>query len=273
MCPTTTRWCAGAFADCVPNGWPVKLRGRTPRSLPPRWRRRKWHPCRNPIFFLFAALLRAEIPLDRVVPPDAAFVCGARVSRVRQSPMFSFLIGFLDAKYFNDLAVNAGVDVRRDIDEVVLFHPRRGSPAVILLSGTFDANRLYGLARNRVETRESTHKGIRVVMPLDAADEDQQSLWVAALSGFVAIGPAEEVRAVINRSLQPKFESSDWLRRREVLRADHDAWFASKTLVFPFRRRTNSAGIPGRSGCRILKAVRAQSMRWRQAAVFTLASQ
>ncbi|MCC6294004.1 MAG: hypothetical protein IT164_15240 [Bryobacterales bacterium] len=191
---------------------------------------------RTTFFALGLALLctagahAASPDILRALPADSAAVAGVDADRVLSSPFGQFLrsrAGGAD-QHLAKLIELTGFDPRRDLREIVFASrtlPEAGKRSgmgkgVVFIRGNFDAAKLTAAASTQGAALDS-YKGVTIF----ALHREKPNGDMAALLASLAIaGPAEEVRAAIDRYQDPQAALPPIATQAAAAANAYDAW-------------------------------------------------
>jgi len=133
-----------------------------------------------------------------VLPAETRFVGGVDVKRFTASPMFGRYRTRegMRPKAIRDLEGKTGLNLTRDIDQIVVAGPREGGPkarALILLLGRFDLRKIGQTLEAEGRANERTYEGVRLY---GFADESGASSVALLDEGTLVLGPTDRVEAV-----------------------------------------------------------------------------
>ena len=168
-------------------------------------------------------LWAADSTLLRLIPPDTELVASIDIDRMKSSPSWPFLLSAASSR-FGGLHefVGSGYDNGIQIHQVVLMMQGENDELVIL-RGFADDRHLTRLDRPWKDKTQRTLKNARVLVAA-AEDEEGVTIWTAALSGWIVIGPAAKVEAALDRVAHNVAVPSEL--EKQVSRAENefDAW-------------------------------------------------
>src|SRR6185312_10505761 len=97
---------------------------------------------RAALLFVFAGILPAQPRIDNVlekmVPPGATSLVGARMDLIKQTAIYRKMIGTSSLAQLDQFAAETGFDPRRDVRDILLASTASGT--VLLARGTFHWN-------------------------------------------------------------------------------------------------------------------------------------
>ncbi len=145
------------------------------------------------------AAFAADAPLADLVPPEARYLAGVDVDRIRTTPLGQSVLDRLRAeeKDFQRFLTETGFDPRRDLHEILIASgSANGNHGLVLARGSFDRDRIAQAgAAHAVSLID--YRGVKVL-----AGKTGNAGWVAFLNGTIAAaGDKENVRAALDRHL------------------------------------------------------------------------
>jgi hypothetical protein len=190
---------------------------------------------------LFATLLSltplasaADSALLDLIMPDAKIVFGASVSRIVASPLGKNFTSRQEAQVGAAMAgivMATGFNPARDIQEILVATPggQKDAPALVLLRGSFDTERVHAFAKSS-GARVSSYNGIEMFTGVKNMGVGKADGVVAVLDETIVMaGPPEQVRAAIRNRSQGARISADLKSRIAVLSETYDIWAVSLT--------------------------------------------
>jgi hypothetical protein len=205
-----------------------------------------------------AAPLPAVTPamLDLVMP-DAKVIVGADVDRVKNSPFGQFLLSQIqeDEREFQNLLSATGFDPRRDLREVLAASDSTGhsTNSLGVARGAFDETKLTALA-SVSGGLVTTYNGVKIVGP-KAGTGDKQA-WLAFLdAGVVVAGPADAVKAALDRRAAGQRLAPELAARIQSASSNYDAWMVTTVSPANLAGRVPSSTAGGAMQGNVIQAI------------------
>jgi hypothetical protein len=165
-----------------------------------------------------ALLAGADPALLRLLPPDARLLAGVDLDQVRATPFGQALLARIETdQSIRELAAATGVDLRRDLHQVLLAGRDASSrPGLLAARGTFDPARIAAAALT-----VATHGGIPVF-------QARGGHALALLDGQTAVaGDPAEVRAALDRRAAPATRDAELAGALARFSASQHIWLVS----------------------------------------------
>jgi hypothetical protein len=179
---------------------------------------------------LFGAALAcagADPGLLRLAPPESRFFSGIQVAQSLRTPFAQYVLAQMepDDEGLRKLLSDAGIDLRRDIEEILIgtTGDSENSKSLIIARGQFHPAQFIAAATARGVSVANWH-GIQVAT-LKGAKSEGAVAFVDP--GIALLGDPEIVQAAIDRSAAASTLSPELQTRMRELSATYDAWFLS----------------------------------------------
>jgi hypothetical protein len=173
------------------------------------------------------ACVAADPGLLRFAPPDSRFFSGIQVAQSLRTPFGQYVLSQMepDDEDLRKLLAEAGIDVRRDIEEILIATAgdSENSKSLIIARGQFHPDQFIAAASARGVSIANWH-GVQVAA-LKGAKAEGAVAFVD--SGTALVGDGETVRAAIDRSGGSPNLSPELQARMRELSTTYDAWFLS----------------------------------------------
>jgi hypothetical protein len=192
---------------------------------------------RNIALALAAVAVTASAQVDPtllgLVMPDAKVISGIRVDSAKGSQFGQYVLAHMqsDDAGLQTFISNTGFDPRRDLNEIlVATSGTSDAPSPLILGkGVFNPSQILTAARNQGAT-PSSYKGFDLLSRQGTKSTDT----IALSASFALIGPADQVRAAIDRlGAQPALDPAVIAKVRTTAAAN-DAWFVSTGPITNF---------------------------------------
>jgi hypothetical protein len=169
----------------------------------------------------------ADQGLLRLAPPESRFFSGIKVSQSLGTPFGQYVLAQMgpDDEGLRKLLSDAGIDIRRDIEEVLIgtTGESENSKSLIIARGQFHPEQFIAAASARGASVANWH-GTPVATLKGAKGEGA----VAFIDpGVALLGDAAIVQAAIDRPAAASTLSPELQTRVRELSASYDAWFLS----------------------------------------------
>lgn len=180
---------------------------------------------------LWATAAAAQVNLLDVAMPDARFLAGANIERVRESRIAQALWAQLAGREREvaELSQLTGFDPLRDLSEILIASAGGTKPNVLFAArGAFDRTDLAAVARRRIAGRE-VYQGVEILL----AEEKQGEPMALAFLGptLLVAGDPASVRGAIERRGRVGLGAGQMRQQAEELKARYDAWGFSAVPV------------------------------------------
>jgi hypothetical protein len=166
-----------------------------------------------------------------LIPASARVVSSIDVQQARSSPFGQFLLTKVNTngRDFDEMAQQTGFDPRRDLQSLIFASPgpasqKSDSSFVVLMRGTFDAQRIRNLILSKGGTVQSSGD---VDVYLSQKHETNGSAFALADTDIAVFGDLASVRQVIANRASPTVLDPDLQALISKVGAHNDAWFAS----------------------------------------------
>lgn len=166
-----------------------------------------------------------------LIPANARVVSSIDVQQARSSPFGQFLLTKVNAngRDFEEMAQQTGFDPRRDLQSLVFASPgpvshQSDSSFVVLMRGTFDAQRIRSLILSKGGTVQSSG-GVDVY--LGQKHDSNESAFALPDNDIAVLGDLASVQQVIANRASPTVLDPDLQALISKVGAHNDAWFAS----------------------------------------------
>jgi len=171
--------------------------------------------------------------LAQMVMPGAATVAGFNMRSLRTTAAGQALLGKMqkDEKALQELLQATGFDPRRDLDEVLMASApgASGQISVVLLSGTFDKERILSAARAQ-KAEVIMYRGVEMIRP--NSKQADKGVLAFVNGNLVVAGNEAAVKAALDRRASGSRGGDRGLEARiEELSGRYDVWFFSTTPV------------------------------------------
>ncbi|HZT36802.1 MAG TPA: hypothetical protein VFA28_02805 [Bryobacteraceae bacterium] len=192
---------------------------------------------RNIALALTAVAVTASAQVDPtllgLVMPDAKVISGIRVDSAKGSQFGQYVLAHMqsDDAGLQTFISNTGFDPRRDLNEIlVATSGTSDAPSPLILGkGVFNPSQILTAARNQGAT-PSSYKGFDLLSRQGTKSTDT----IALNASFALIGPADQVRAAIDRlGAQPALDPAV-IAKVQTTAAANDAWFVSTGPITNF---------------------------------------
>jgi len=213
-----------------------------------------------PVLVLAAAMslpmAAADPTMLKAVMPDAEFVAGADIDKVMNSPFGQFALSKIGAEEqkLQKMIEMTGFDPRRDLREVLVASKGMGGGkdhAVIMARGTFDTAKLTAAASLHGAALNS-YNGV-TIFALNPKKESEGI--VALLSGIAIGGPAEDVKATVDRIQSGKSEPPAITAQADAASAKWDAWAVSNGSPAKFAGAVSNPNLGGALKGEVLQGI------------------
>jgi len=208
------------------------------------------------LVFLLAAVAAfpADPALMKLVMPNARFIAGINMARVRQTPFGQWALAQFSAsedESFDQFVTASGFDPRKNLDEIIIAAPAAGEGRrLIVARGAFTPARILALAHS-AGAEVSSISGVDVISNGSAAAASPQSTPMAFsfLSDTVALaGDPDSVRDAVARRASATGPARDIAAKVAAVSGGADAWFVSTVPVSELAQ-----GLPGSNAGAALK--------------------
>ena len=176
--------------------------------------------------FFTSPVPAADPQLTGLVMPGAKVLAGVNVEQAKASPFGQYVLARLqqNEQGLQQLLDATGFDPRRDVREVLvasLDNPASRTGGLAMVLGTFDVTRIAAAAQTHGQTVE-TAGGVTFL------SGSKKNGAVAFLSSSLAVaGPADEVRAAVDRRNSPAPLDTALAVKMNQLSTTQDAWIVS----------------------------------------------
>lgn len=205
--------------------------------------------------FLCAGAVGAQVRLLDLVMPDARFLAGVDIERVRASRIAQELWAQLQGREreLAELTRQTGFDPLRDLSEVLIASAGGTKPSVLFIArGAFDRTDLAQVARGRISGRE-TYQGVEILL---AEEKEGEPMALAFLDPKLLVaGDPASVRGAIARRGRGGLPAGEMRRQAEQLMARFDAWGFSVVPVEELAVRASNEQLSGILAGDLMKAV------------------
>lgn len=208
------------------------------------------------LVFLLAALAAfpADPALMKLVMPDARFISGMNVTRVKQTPFGQWALAQFSAsedESFDQFVTASGFDPRKNLDEIVIASPAGGAARrLVVARGTFSPSRILAVARS-AGAEVTSVSGVDLISNGVAGAGSPQSTPIAfsCLSDTIALaGDPDSVRDAIGRRASGAGPARAIAAKVAAVSGTADAWFVSTVPVAELAQ-----GLPGSNAGAALK--------------------
>jgi hypothetical protein len=179
------------------------------------------------LFGTALACAAADPGLLRLAPADSRFFSGIQVAQTLRTPFGQYVLSQMepDDEGLRKLLSEAGIDIRRDIEEILIgtAGDSENSKSLIIARGQFHPEQFFAAASARGASVANFH-GIQVAT-LNGARSEGAVAFVDP--GVALVGDAEIVRAAIDRSDGSANLAPELQARMSELSSTYDAWFLS----------------------------------------------
>lgn len=196
-----------------------------------------------------------------VLPAETRFVGGVNVKRFIASPMFARYTDRegMHPKAMRDLEERTGLDLARDIDQIVVAGSRKGGPEsrpLVLVLGRFDLDRIGGTLQTEGKANPRTQEGVTLFSYADASGASTMALLNESMLVF---GPTDRVEAVAASHAQgatPLSENAGILALVESVKPGSTFWMVGDRTAM----EALPSAIPGQGGSAAMNLPPLQSL-------------
>ena len=196
-----------------------------------------------------------------VLPAETRFVMGIDVKRFTASPMFARYAARegMRPKAMRDLEEKTGLDLARDIDQVVVAGSREGGPKakpLVLVLGRFDLEKIGETLKAEAKANARTHEGVTL---FGFADKSGPSTVAFLDEQTLLFGPSDRVEVVAAshaRGATPFRENAEMLALVESVKPGSTFWMVGDKTALA----TLPSAIPGQGGSAAMNLPPLQSL-------------
>ena len=196
-----------------------------------------------------------------VLPAETRFVMGVDVKRFTASPMFARYADRegMRPKAMRDLEEKTGLDLARDIDQIVVAGSREGGPQskpLVLVLGRFDLDRIGGTMKTEGKANPRTHEGVTLFSYADASGASTLALLNERMLVF---GPTDRVGTVTASHAQgatPLSENAELMALVESVKPGSTFWMVGDKTAM----EALPGAIPGQGGAAAMNLPPLQSL-------------
>jgi len=195
------------------------------------------------------------------IPSDYAFVAGVNVRQVMASPFFAKMLEQRAmGKDLAEFTARTGLDPARDVDYLLLAGRNAGAAkpeGLMILSGTFDREKILGFFRTGAPGTETEHAGTAVLRMPGGKDGSAANAMAFLGEREIALGDLESLEAALDtRSGAKKSVLTNAALASLIGTVDTDAmfWFAAespdlmKAAKLPFPPAMNASPVKSAAG-------------------------
>jgi hypothetical protein len=184
-----------------------------------------------------------------VLPAETRFVMGVDVKRFTASPMFTRYADRegMRPKAMRDLEEKTGLDLARDIDQIVVAGSREGGPQskpLVLVLGRFDVEKIGRSLEAEARANARTHEGVKI---FSFADKAGTSAVGFLDEHTLVFGPTDRVDTVAASHAQgaaPLSENTEMVALVESVKPGSTFWMVGDQNALS----ALPSAIPGQGG-------------------------
>lgn len=201
-----------------------------------------------------------------VLPAETRFVMGVDVKRFAASPMFARYADreAMRPKAMRDLEEKTGLDLARDIDQIVVAGSREGGPQskpLVLVLGRFDVEKIGATLEKEARANARTHEGVKL---FSFADKSGTSAVGFLDEHTLVFGPTDRVEVVAGshvRGESPLRDNAEMVALVESVKPGSTFWMVGdKDALSALPSAIPAPGMGGSGGSAAMNLPPLQSL-------------